>query len=136
MGKHKTWRGLISGMVVATLVLWLQVIAAKHYGWVRDMAKPLDYSTLPVFLLGPLLGFGALGGDAVESFFKRRRGIKSGKKWFPFDQLDYIIGAILVSLPFVRFSWVVYGWMLVLWFLVHIIASYLGWLIHLKDEPI
>jgi CDP-diglyceride synthetase len=34
-------------------------------------------------------------GDAVKSFFKRRLGITPGKSWFPFDQLDFVLGAIL-----------------------------------------
>jgi len=41
--------------------------------------------------------FGALLGDIVESFFKRRKGIERGKDWIPFDQLDFIIGVLFLS---------------------------------------
>jgi CDP-2,3-bis-(O-geranylgeranyl)-sn-glycerol synthase len=135
-GSHKTWRGLLSGIIVATLVLWLEKQSIIHYGWALPMNTYLDYTTVPVWLVGPLFAIGALGGDAAKSFLKRRRGIESGKRWFPFDQLDYIIGAILVSLPFVIFPVSVYIWMLVLWFGVHILATYVGWRLKLKDSPI
>ena len=49
------------------------------------------------FLLGALLGFGAMTGDAVKSFFKRQRGIPPGKSWFPFDQLDFVVGGLLFA---------------------------------------
>jgi CDP-2,3-bis-(O-geranylgeranyl)-sn-glycerol synthase len=136
MGSNKTWRGLVTGMLVATLTLCAQVLAYNHYGWAQDIAGTVPYATLPILLLGPLFGLGALGGDALESYFKRRRGISSGKQWFPFDQIDYIIGAIVVSLPFVQLSVMTYAWMVVIWFLLHLLASYIGWLLGLKKQPI
>lgn len=135
-GAHKTWRGLITGILVATLILFLQRQAFIHYEWARTLAGGVDYKPLPVLLLGPLFGIGALGGDAIESFFKRQRNIESGHSWLPFDQLDYIVGGILVSLPFIRLRPVVYGWMLILWFIIHLVASYTGYKLGLKRRPI
>ena len=40
-------------------------------------------------------------GDAVKSFFKRSIGIASGRPWFPFDQIDFIIGGTIFALPFI-----------------------------------
>lgn len=135
-GPHKTWRGLVVGMAVATIVLWLQVLLFRHFAWLQVATEGVNYVSLPVLLLGPLFGLGALGGDAIESFFKRRAGIASGKSWFLFDQLDYVVGAILVSLPFVTLRWQVYVWMVGLWFGAHLLVSYLGWLVGLKKSPI
>lgn len=135
-GAHKTWRGLISGIIAATLVLWLQQLLVEHTAWAQYLAGPVDYAALPILLLGPLFAIGALGGDAIESFFKRQRGIKSGGTWIPFDQIDYIIGAILVSLPFVILSIPQYIWMLIVWFVMHLLFSYTGWLMGLKKQPI
>lgn len=136
LGPHKTWRGLVSGMIVATLVLWLQQLLAARFGWADYLSGPVDYAPLPTLLFGPLLGLGALGGDAIESFFKRRRGTQSGKSWFPFDQLDYVIGALLVSLPFVVLSLRQYICIVVMWFCLHIASTYIGWRMGLKDQPI
>lgn len=135
-GEHKTWRGLLCGIAAATLTLWLQQLAFNHAAWAQYLSGPVDYAMLPVLLLGPLFAIGALGGDVIESFFKRQRGIKSGGTWVPFDQIDYIIGAIIVSLPFAIFSVSQYVWMLVLWFLMHLLFSYAGWVIGVKKRPI
>lgn len=136
LGPHKTWRGLVSGMVAATIVLWLQQFAFAHTDWAKFAAGDVDYLTLPILALGPLFAVGALGGDAVESFFKRQRGIKSGGTWVPFDQLDYIIGSILISLLVVIASPLEYLWMIVIWFVVHLLSTYTGWLLGLKRDPI
>ena len=136
LGPHKTWRGIVSGMIVATVVLGLQQLAYVATEWGQWIAGPVDYTELPVLILGPLFAIGALGGDAIESFFKRARGIKSGRSWFPFDQLDYIIGAILVSLFFVILSPLQYLWMIIIWFILHIVVSYIGYVVGLKKAPI
>lgn len=135
-GTHKTWRGFITGILAATLVFWLQQILVSHFGWAQSLSQGIDYAVLPTLLLGPLFGVGALGGDAVESFFKRQRGVKSGRAWIPFDQLDYIIGGLLVSLPFVILEPIIYAYILFIWFVVHLAASYAGWLAGLKERPI
>lgn len=135
LGPHKTWRGLVAGVALATLTLWLQQLLSQHIGRVHALS-PFEYATLPTLLLGPLFALGALGGDAVESFFKRQVGIKSGGSWVPFDQIDYIIGAIIATLPVVVASLAQYAWMLVIWFIMHLLGSYIGWLLRLKKDPI
>jgi len=136
LGSHKTWRGLISGLVIATLVLWLQQLLAVHTNRADALTDSVDYASLPTLILGPLFGLGALGGDAIESFFKRRHGTKSGKSWFPFDQLDYIVGALLVSLPFVVLTLRQYIFVIIIWFGLHIVSTYVGWRLGLKEQPI
>lgn len=136
LGSHKTWRGIISGILLATLVLALQQACYLAFDWARYISGGVNYGALPLLLLGPTFAIGALGGDALESFFKRQRGIKSGKSWLVFDQIDYVIGAILVSLFFVRAEFIQYVWMIVVWIVLHLLFSYIGWLVKLKDEPI
>lgn len=136
LGSHKTWRGIVSGVLLGTLALALQQAAYDAFGWARYVSGGIDYPMLPTLLLGPAFAVGALGGDALESFFKRRRGIRAGRPWYVFDQLDYVFGGILLSLPFVRAAPVQYLWMVVIWFLLHLLASYVGWMAKLKDAPI
>ncbi|MDB5181942.1 MAG: hypothetical protein JWP13_705 [Candidatus Saccharibacteria bacterium] len=136
LGSHKTWRGLVSGMIVATLVLWLQQLAAAHISWSDIFTAHVPYADFPTLILGPLFGLGALGGDAIESFFKRRHGTESGKSWFPFDQLDYVVGALLVSLPFVILSLRHYVLIVIIWFGMHLASTYIGWKLGLKDQPV
>ncbi|MDB5180532.1 MAG: hypothetical protein JWO54_290 [Candidatus Saccharibacteria bacterium] len=136
LGPHKTWRGIIAGIIIATFVLWLQQYLAANYDWARAITDGIDYTSLPVLILGPLFAIGALGGDAIESFFKRQRNIKSGGSWVPFDQLDYIIGSVFVTLFFVILTPMQYLWIFIIWFVMHLVASYIGYLLGLKKDPI
>lgn len=136
LGDHKTWRGLIVGIVMATLTLWLQQYLVRHFGWARAITVKVDYRTVPVLLLGPAFGIGALGGDAIESFFKRQLNRPPGSGWFPFDQTDYIIGGAIASSPFVRLSVEEFILLLLIWLIMHVVASYIGFLLGLKERPI
>jgi CDP-2,3-bis-(O-geranylgeranyl)-sn-glycerol synthase len=135
-GAHKTWRGMIVGIIFGTLVLWLQQYLYGESSWIRSFSTAVDYSTLPTLLMGPLFAIGALGGDAIESFFKRQRGIAPGKGWFPFDQTDFIIGGAIATMPFVTLSVWHYLWLLVLWLGVHVISTIIGYFLGLKNTPI
>lgn len=136
LGSHKTWRGLIVGLGLAILTVWLQQWLAANYTWADSVSAPVNYPALPTVLTGLLLGFGALGGDAIKSFFKRRLGTVAGGTWIPFDQIDYVVGALLLSLFVIRLPWHLYLWIVVLWVGVHLAASYVGWQLGLKDAPI
>lgn len=136
LGPHKTWRGIIAGIAIATATLWLQQVLVADTSWARWLADEVNYASLSIWLLGPLFAVGALGGDAIESFFKRQRNIKSGGSWVPFDQLDYIIGSVLVTLPFVILRPMQYVWIFVIWFVMHLASSYVGYLVGLKKDPI
>lgn len=135
-GAHKTWRGLITGVVMATATLALQQYLVAHFAWAQSLTAQVDYQQLPTLILGPLFGLGALAGDAIESFFKRQRNIPPGHGWFPFDQTDYIIGGAIATMPFVQLSILQYVWLILLWLLIHMLASYLGFLVGLKERPI
>lgn len=96
-GKNKTWRGIISGTIASIVVVWMQ-----HFFSLKTVM--VDYANINVVLLGFLLGFGALAGDLIESFFKRQAGIEPGKSWVPFDQVDWIFGALLFSNFYIEIS--------------------------------
>jgi len=135
-GAHKTWRGLVVGVVAGTMTLALQQLLFEDVAWIRSFADQVDYNHLPTLIMGPLFAIGALGGDAIESFFKRQRGIAPGRGWFPFDQIDYIIGGAIATMPFVSLSIVQYAWLLLLWLIVHVLSTVIGYFTGLKDSPI
>lgn len=135
-GSHKTWRGLLAGIVFGTITLGLQQLLVLHSGWLQVWTARVDYSQLPTLVLGPLFAIGALGGDAIESFFKRQRGIAPGRGWFPFDQTDYIIGAAIASIPFVALSLLQYIALIALWLAIHVVASAIGYFMGVKERPI
>jgi len=135
-GPHKTWRGLVCGMVFSTLVFWLQQYLVRHYGWAQSFTSQVEYTSLPTLIVGPLFGFGALVGDAVESFFKRQRAIAPGHSWFPFDQTDYIIGGALATAPFIELHFLQYVLLVIIWLIVHLLTTYVGYRLKFKERPI
>ncbi len=136
LGDHKTWRGLITGVLMGILTFWLQQLLVAHVGWLNTATSDIGYGALPTLLTGALFGVGALGGDAIESFFKRQKGVLPGKGWFPFDQIDYIVGGAIATAPLVQLQLAQYVALIVLWLGVHVVASYIGYLLRLKDSPI
>ena len=90
LGDHKTWRGLLAGIVVGLATYELQRLL--HLAGFAPGLALLDYADDPV-LPGFLMGLGTGVGDAVKSFFKRRVDIAPGASWPVFDQLDFFVGA-------------------------------------------
>lgn len=134
-GDHKTMRGLITGIIVAILTAGIQMAIYNNSPELRN-ALGFDFSSINFFVYGFLAGFGALIGDAIKSFFKRRVNIKPGATWFPFDQIDYIIGGIVFLIPLIRLSFLDYLATFIVWFAMHLISTYIGFLLKLKDKPI
>ncbi len=135
LGTHKTIRGVLSGTLLGTLTFILQVSAYRHFGWAEDISGGLNYANLSIWL-GVLLSFGALLGDMIKSFFKRQFNFMSGKSWFPFDQIDYILGGLLLSSIVITLSLKQYLTIIIVWFLVHLLSSWIGYLVKLKKDPI
>lgn len=135
-GKNKTWRGLILAIAVGIAAVSVQHLIYSHNSWIQTISKPVDYRTINFVLLGALLGAGAILGDAVESFAKRRLDIKPGFSWFPYDQIDYIFGGCILSLFIIRLSVQEYLLILIAWFFIHLVSSYIGYLTGIKDRPI
>ncbi len=135
LGNNKTWRGFCFGVVVAITTLAIQRVLYADNAWLQNNITAIDYTDVSLWL-GFLLGAGALIGDAVESFFKRQSDVPSGESWFPFDQIDYIIGGILLSALVVTLSPAYNITIFLIWFSLHLISSYIGFLLGLKDKPI
>lgn len=137
LGSHKTWRGLVAGVLVATLVFWLQQRAVDHNAFLGSMVNAQwSFTVLPIWLLGPFLGLGAIGGDAAESFLKRRNHISAGESWFPYDQIDYVIGAAVCSALVIVPPLAVYAAALFIWAAIHLVSTNIGFWLGLKERPI
>jgi len=97
LGDGKTWRGLFAGSFIGMTAGFgfsiVAIYAAKYdeTSWLGIS----DFTGFP-FMIPIIFSicFGALGGDIIESFFKRRVGIDRGKDWILFDQLDFILGVL------------------------------------------
>lgn len=133
-GPHKTWRGIILGTIVGILVTWIQRLLFK-FNFFQKISF-FNYQEINVFFLGFLLSFGALLGDLISSFFKRRRGILPGKPWIPFDQISFIIGSFFLVNPFFKIQILAWVSILILSFFLHLITNRIGFWLKISDSKI
>lgn len=122
-GDHKTWRGIVAGLLLGTAIAYVQSFypfGILPSGWI---------------FLGLVQSIGALLGDLIKSFFKRQRGISPGKPWMPFDQLDFIVGAIIMTSLFfsIPLKFVISA--LILAPLFHIAANRIGYYLQIRQTP-
>jgi CDP-2,3-bis-(O-geranylgeranyl)-sn-glycerol synthase len=90
-GSHKTIRGFAAGVIAGTLTSLAQL-------WVLQTVAPPDF-VLPFqfsMVFGFAISLGALTGDLIHSFVKRRISIAEGAPLPIADQLDFVAGAVLL----------------------------------------
>lgn len=169
LGPGKTWRGLVGGGFSGGLT----AVAMGHFatgifaGWDfgmqgyclesaggagprGDIAVGCDAVVAAwwaVFLFGFIVGFLALVGDAVKSYFKRRRGKERGAPWFPFDQLDFVVFGLigyLIAAPLLPADWVwahlTDHWLILTTIVagtpaLHLMVNRIGYWLKLKEVP-
>jgi len=130
LGKNKTFRGLVFGIVFAIVIAYLQFLL-HDAEFFRNLSF-LDYQNWLLF--GFLMGSGALAGDLIKSFFKRRIGLKPGAKFIPFDQTDFVIGALVFITPIFELTLEIFVASLLLSFVLHIIVNHLAFYIKIRNE--
>lgn len=130
LGNHKTVRGILVGVVMGMLVAFAQSLL--HQVEFFAALSFVDYSQW--LFLGLLMGLGALMGDMVKSFFKRRIGVKPGKPFVPFDQLDFVAGALLLSWIVVELTWAIVLTVLTVSILLHILTNHIAFYTGIRKE--
>ncbi len=114
LGDHKTVWGTLSGVAVGSAVGVVQGNAVQ----------------------GVLFAVGAIGGDLLFAFIKRRLGIQPGTPLPLWDQVGFIILAILLgSLVEPRPTWQQDAAMIVTTVPVHYITNLFAWGLSWKKEP-
>ena len=129
-GENKTFRGLVFGVLFAIVVSYIQFLFFNNDLFVN--ISIIDYSNW--LLLGLLLGFGAIFGDLVESFVKRRLKLKSGQKFIPFDQIDFVLGALIIVSFMVPLSLLKIIIIIVLSFVLHILVNHIAFYSGIRKE--
>ena len=130
LGKNKTFRGLIFGIVFAVVVAYLQFLLYS-----LDSFKGISFISYQNWLFfGFLMGFGALTGDLVKSFFKRRLGIKPGEKFIPFDQIDFVVGALVFIMPIFNVTLGIFVISLLVSFAGHITVNHIAFYLKIRNE--
>jgi CDP-2,3-bis-(O-geranylgeranyl)-sn-glycerol synthase len=136
LGDGKTWRGTAVGTTAGAL---LAVGLNQLNGAVADPLA-VDLPTFPLFVL-VALPLGAMLGDIGASFLKRRTGRQRGAPFPGVDQLDFVVGALLLaalaapSWFFDAFTSPVLLVILILTPLLHVLTNGIAYAIGVKDEP-
>ena len=130
LGENKTFRGLFFGILFSTAISFVQSLLYVNAAF--ESISFMDYSNWA--LIGFLMGFGALVGDMVKSFFKRRIGIKAGDRFIPFDQTDFVFGAIISIMPIFDVTLKIFVTCLLLSFILHIIVNHTAFFLGIRKE--
>lgn len=128
-GAHKTWRGL----VVATLFGGM-VFAIQKYAYASGFRGFLliDYAGFP-WWSGFFMGAGAILGDLVKSYYKRKNGIPPGEPWIPWDQADFVFGGIIGFFVLYVAPIEVVVMLLVVSPILHLGVNYIGYLLKIRE---
>ncbi|MFX1385185.1 MAG: CDP-2,3-bis-(O-geranylgeranyl)-sn-glycerol synthase [Promethearchaeota archaeon] len=167
-GDHKTWNGLKGPLYIGIpisffifllfSILWspikeiiIDATSKGHYllyddvkifeYYFRGGQLPVNFFVLIIRII--LASYGAVLGDLIGSFLKRRFDIKSGAPFWIVDQLDFALMALLfVSIPgfispslFLLPDFYIIIFLIIITPAVSIIANTVAYVIGLKDVP-
>ncbi len=136
LGDGKTWRGTLAGILGGILV----ALALNRLVDVASSALGVDLPTLPGAIV-LALPVGALLGDILASFVKRRTGRARGSAFPVVDQLDFLAVALVLGL-LVAPDWMlsvftpdVFLAVLLVTPILHLATNAVAYLLGLKGEP-
>lgn len=136
LGDGKTWRGTLVGTIIGIGIAYLLNV-------LRPTAVEALGVSVPTFPLVAMitLPLGAMLGDMIASFVKRRLGRNRGAPLPGVDQLDFAVSALVLT-AIVAFEWLVAVFTLPLLIVVfvltpilHIVTNVLAYLFGFKHEP-
>ncbi|NYT02296.1 MAG: CDP-2,3-bis-(O-geranylgeranyl)-sn-glycerol synthase [Methanosarcinales archaeon] len=134
-GSGKTFRGTIAGITIGFMVGIGQNAVAPMLG------LPGFGSGLQMFLVLLGLSAGAMLGDLVASFLKRRLGMERGQSLIMVDQLDFVMGCWILTFLlapewfFSNFTSPVVVAVLIITPVLHRLSNIIGYKIGAKKEP-
>ena len=117
-GNNKTFRGFFFGLAIGIAVGLMEVMVFNY---------PLLFS-----VLSPL---GALLGDLTAAFLKRRLGIAPGGLLPIIDQIDFVVGALLFSLPLAMIYWQLAVAVLIITPPIHLLTNFVAYKLKMKKNP-
>ncbi len=117
LGAHKTFKGLVSGLIAGAVVSALEGFLIRTN----------------LFLFGMLASAGALSGDLLGAFIKRRLRLPPGYALPLLDQLDFVLGGLgLLSLVYTIEVGSVFQILLVTP-AIHVLANMIAYVLKTKD---
>jgi CDP-2,3-bis-(O-geranylgeranyl)-sn-glycerol synthase len=124
LGTHKTVMGFGIGVLAAIMVTFIQ----SRIAWEGAVVAYEHWAAL-----GLRFGVGAMAGDVAKSFLKRRAGIAPGDPWIPWDQVDFVLGALTLVWGAAALSWADLALILLLSVAGHVLVNHLGYWLGIRD---
>ncbi len=142
LGTSKTWSGFlvgsILGIVVGLVEAWLILLAPPNLAVVPTFA-PSVVAAIPVVAV---IAVGAMIGDAIGSFIKRRMNRPSGSRVWLLDQFPFVLVPIALGFalyPSLFLATFANGeaiiWLVLLTILLHLGFNWVGFKAGLKKVP-
>lgn len=132
-GNSKTVRGVLFGVLFSVAVTYVQFVLYR-FTFFRALSF-FDYGSKWLYA-GLLIGLGVMVGDLLNSFVKRRFGLKPGKPFIPFDQINGLVGALIFIIPVYVPSLQVVLVLFIMSFILHIAINLFGYVIGLKKTKL
>ena len=132
-GAHKTFRGVVAGIIASFLIHQLQRYLVSQHESLQGLSINENYYT---WWLGPWMGFSALMSDAIKSFLKRQKRIKPGHSWYFWDQADWLIGTILGCYWFIDFQLPFIAGAILLGIVLSLAGHVIGYWLKINKESI
>lgn len=133
-GDGKTIRGFLGGVLSGTLV----GLTLFYVGPILNLSIPesqglIDLSYNPI--VGVLISVGALTGDLVGSFIKRRLNLKRGAPAPLLDQITFLVFAFLFASIFIIVPLEYVIILIPLTLGMHLLTNFISWVMGLKKVP-
>lgn len=133
LGDGKTFKGFLTGIIFGIIIALIENLINKKF---LNSSLP-EFSYISMLTLP----FGAMLGDLIASFFKRRLRMERGQA-FPFvDQLDFVIGAWIITIIFAK-DWFYQNFTIeiiiaaiLLTPILHLLVNIIGYKIGVSREP-
>ncbi|MBU2477191.1 CDP-2,3-bis-(O-geranylgeranyl)-sn-glycerol synthase [Candidatus Micrarchaeota archaeon] len=125
LGEGKTIKGTFLGMLAGMLAVYL--INYYFQGKVPIIENYFEY--------GILLAVGAILGDLIGSFIKRRMDIERGKPVLLLDQLDFVIFGVFLGSLIYSISAELFIVICVVTLIAHKLSNWIAFKIKLKKVP-
>ncbi|MEM3927815.1 MAG: CDP-2,3-bis-(O-geranylgeranyl)-sn-glycerol synthase [Archaeoglobaceae archaeon] len=135
LGEGKTFSGFFGGILGGIFIANLQRILENVFG--VFIFSSINY--FEFFTLALALAFGAMFGDLVGSFVKRRFNFKRGESFPVLDQISFLVFAIAIASLTPAF-WKLFSIVeIVIAFIItpplHVVVNFMAFKLKLKEVP-
>lgn len=121
-GDNKTWEGLLIGISMGFLAGFVQAVLSNEYLYI---------------IRGFVLSIGAVVGDLIGSFIKRRLGLKPGDLLPVLDQIFFLIIALAIAIGVktIYMTLEQFLFLIIITATLHILTNYVAYRLGLKKVP-